>query len=152
LEQAHLKAHGAVDFEPKQVSQAAPASTSQAAPSTTNVYVAPSAPSSAPAPSPAPSRPAAPTGWNLSVLAGTNNIGGTWPSSVGNGVMVLNGNGTSGTVSIQANGKYSTGSASISGNTLNLHITSGQFSGQQFTYRIVNNKLIQGNGESFSRY
>jgi ankyrin repeat protein len=140
----YLKAHGARDFEPKQVAQAAPAASPQ---STTNVYVAPSQSAA-----PAQSAPAAPAGWNLSVLAGTNNIGGSWSSSVGNGVMVLNGNGSSGTVSIQANGKYSTGSASISGNTLNLHITSGQFSGQQFAYRIVNNKLIQGDGENFSRY
>jgi hypothetical protein len=86
------------------------------------------------------------------VLAGQNNLGGTWTSSVGNGFMVLNGTGISGTVNIQANGKNSSGTASISGNTLNIYITSGQFSGQQFAYRIVTNKLLQGDGENFSRY
>jgi hypothetical protein len=144
----YLKAHGAVAFEPKQTPQAAPASTPQSAPSTTNVYV----PSPSPAPTQSrPAAPAAPAGWNLSVLYGQNNIGGTWTSSVGNGFMVLNGNGSSGSVTIQANGKNSMGSASISGNTLNIYITSGQFSGQQFAYRIVSNKLIQGDGENFRK-
>lgn len=141
----YLKANGAIEFEQRQVTQ----QPSAPAQSTTNVYVQPSAPAQS---TPAPA-PAAPAGWNLSVLAGQNNIGGTWNSSVGTGnFMVLNGTGSSGTVSIQAFGKLSTGTASISGNSLNLYITSGEFKGEQFRYTIVTNKLIQGNGENFSRY
>jgi len=86
-------------------------------------------------------------------MSGTNNIGGTWTSSVGKGnFIVLNGTGTSGSVNIQINGKSMSGTASISGNTLDLYITSGEFKGQQFRYTIVSNKLIQGDGENFNRY
>jgi hypothetical protein len=109
-------------------------------------------PANSPSPAqPAPA-PATPAGWNLSVLSGANNIGGTWTSSVGRGnFMVLNGNGSSGTVNVQANGIASTGTVTVSGNTLNIYITSGQFAGQQFRYTIVSNRLIQGDGENFSR-
>jgi len=144
----YLKEHGAIDYEPKQVTQqpAAPAQSS----STTNVYVQPSTP--APSPSNSPSQTSS-TAWNLSVMNGTYNIGGTWNSSVGKGnFMVLNGTGSSGSVNIQINGKSMTGTASISGNNLDLYITSGEFKGQQFRYTIVTNKLIQGDGENFSRY
>jgi hypothetical protein len=141
----YLKGKGAVDFEPKQAAQQP---TPQAStPSTTNVYVQPSAPAQSGS---APAQPAS-ASWNLSVLSGPNNIGGTWTGSVGNGFMVLNGNGSSGSVNIQANGKASTGTVTISGNNLNIYITSGQFAGQQFRYTIVTNKLIQGDGENFRR-
>jgi len=141
----YLKEHGAIDFEPKQVAQQ-PVAPAQ---STTNVYVQPSAPAQS---NSAPPQTAS-TGWNLSVMSGTNNIGGTWTSSVGKGnFIVLNGTGTSGSVNIQINGKSMSGTASISGNTLDLYITSGEFKGQQFRYTIVSNKLIQGDGENFNRY
>jgi hypothetical protein len=143
----YLKANGAIDFEPRQAAQqpTTPATSSSIA----NVYVQPSAPAQS-APTPTPSTPA---GWNLSVMAGSNNIGGTWNSSVGRGnFMILNGNGLNGTVNIQLNGKTMTGTASISGNYLNLYITSGELKGQQARYTIVTNKLIQGDGENFSRY
>jgi len=57
----YLKANGAIDFEPRQVTQQPVAPSRPAAPSqsTTNVYVQPSAPAQS-APTPAP-RPAAPT-------------------------------------------------------------------------------------------
>jgi hypothetical protein len=140
----YLKENGAIDFEPRQVANQ-PVSPNPS--STTNVYVQPSVPAQPP---PAPVQ-SAPSGWNLSVLSGANNIGGTWTSSVGNGFMVLNGNGSSGSVNIQVNGMLLTGTATISGNSLNLYITSGQFAGQQFRYTIVTNRLIQGDGENFSR-
>ena len=131
-----------------------PAPTQQpAAPaqSTTNVYVQPSAPAQ-PAPAPVQSAPA---GWVIGSMlsGGANNIGGTWRGSVGSATMVLNGNGAaSGSVIINVNGKQMTGTATVSGNSLNLYITSGEYSGQQFRYTIVTNKLIQGDGENFSRY
>ena len=91
--------------------------------------------------------PAAPGGWNLGA-GQSDSLYGTWNSSMDNGFMVINGS----SVSIQANGKISMGTLSVSGDTLNIYITSGQFAGQQFAYRIVNSKLLQGDGENFSRY
>ncbi|GBU28744.1 hypothetical protein R84B8_02304 [Treponema sp. R8-4-B8] len=144
----YLKANGARDFEPRQVTQQPATPAPAPSQSTTNVYVQPSTPSQ----STQSTNQSQSAGWNLSVMSGTNNIGGTWNSSVGNGFMVLNGNGSSGSVNIQANGKNSSGTATISGNSLHLYITDGQFKGQQFKYTIVTNKLIQGDGENFSRY
>jgi len=145
----YLKANGARDFEPRQVAQQ-PAQPTTPAQSTTNVYVQPSAPTQT-----APAQPAqsAPAGWSFNALGGPNSINGTWNSSVGTGnFMVLNGNGTSGSVTLMVNGNRMSGTATISGNILNLYITSGVLSGQQFQYTIVTNKLLQGPGENFSRY
>ena len=144
----YLKEHGAIDFEPKQIVQ----QPVQTAPVTNNTYNY-SSPSSSSSSSSTASRPADTAGWSLGATAGQNSIYGTWNSSIGTGnFMMLNRTGTSGDVTLMSNGKRSSGTVSISGNILNIYIASGQFSGQRFAYRIVTNKLIQGDGENFSRY
>ena len=92
--------------------------------------------------------------WNLDSF-GANSLGGVWNGSVGGsyggsygGSLIL----TRNIVQFKAsNGNTSTGTATISGNYLNIYFTSGQLAGDQFRYTIVTNKLIQGDGENFSR-
>jgi hypothetical protein len=93
------------------------------------------------------SSPGGSSEWNLNMF-GENSIGGVWRGSIGDSSMILGGS----IVQVKVNGVTSTGTATISGNYLNLYFTSGPLAGDQFRYTIVTDKLIQGDGENFSRY
>jgi hypothetical protein len=141
----YLKANGAVDFDPLPARPQA-----QSTPAPAPSYGGSSSPSYTSTPAPAPVQSAT---WSLGSMGGAKDLGGMWYSSVGrNYWMNLTGSGLSGSVILNANGRQSIGQASISGDQLNLYITAGPFVGQQFSYTIVNNKLLQGSGENFYRY
>jgi hypothetical protein len=80
-------------------------------------------------------------------MFGSNSIGGVWSGSAG-GYLTIGGS----TAQFKdSNGNTSTGTASISGNYLNLYFTSGPLAGHQFEYTIVSANLLQGSGENFRR-
>jgi hypothetical protein len=85
--------------------------------------------------------------WNLDSF-GANSLGGAWSGSVG-GSLILTRNIAQ---FKDSNGNTSSGTATISGNYLNLYFTSGPLAGYEFRYTIVSSKLLQGSGENFSRY
>jgi hypothetical protein len=130
----YLKAHGAIDFEPKQVAQAAPAASPQ---STTNVYVAPSQ-SAAPAQS-APAQP--------SYRLQPGSVNGTYRGSAGGSMQIS----YSTVAFFDSANKSSGGSASLSGSTLTVSFSYGPLGGRSFTYRVDSDSQFSGNGETYSR-
>ena len=137
----YLKANGAIDFEPRQVTQQ-PTTPTPAAPtqSTTNVYVQPSAPAQ-PAPAPAPATPTLQTGryaYSGSNVTMTLNVGlvslyiGNNVIGVGHGTYRINGNQLVITI-MQATGDYSF------------------MSGRTYAYTITGNSSFSGSGETWVR-
>jgi ankyrin repeat protein len=133
----YLKANGAIDYEPRQVTQQP---TPQAStPSTTNVYVQPSAPAPAPARTQTPSTPTLQTG--RYAYSGTNVTMELLP--VTKFVTLYSGYTTVG------NGSYN-----INGNTITITIlqASGIASsmvGKTYAYTIMSDASFSGNGETW---
>ena len=135
----YLIAHGAVDFEPRQIAQP----TTQAP--QTNVYVQPSAPAQTPAPAPARNpAPSAPT-----FQTGTY----AWSNSGVNMTMSFN----AGMVSafLNRSGIW-TGTYSVNGTQLVISVTSAisdysSLQGMTYSYTITSSTSFSGSGETWVR-
>lgn len=87
------------------------------------------------------------TPWSLSIMGGDRNIGGTWRSNIyadRSTQINISGSGSTGTVIFWgADGRQSTGSCSISGETLTISLDSGPLSGVSERLRIVNRNRLE---------
>jgi hypothetical protein len=136
----YLKANGAVDFEPRQVTQQ-PAAPAQ---STTNVYVQPSAPAQ-PAPAPAPSTPAAPR-----LSPGFYSDRSVSGSQINLTMVYSNATNASGMALHSINRLNSSqGTLTISGTQLVISWYSGPLSGVRSVYRIDSSSQFSGSGETW---
>jgi hypothetical protein len=131
----YLKANGAVDFEPRQVAQP----TAPTRSSTTNVYVQPSAPAQS------NNTPAAPQ-YSFDITKG-GGIYGVYRSSAGGFVTINYGNITF----TSSDNRISSGTCSISGNTLSVTYTSGPLLGTRLSYTISSNSQFSNRGEVYRK-
>jgi len=136
----YLKANGARDFEPRQVTQQ-PTQPAAPAQSTTNVYVQPSAPAQ-PAPAQPAPRPAAPTAPKLE-------MGTYFERSVTGAEINLFTNTNRATHQIRDRTATSTGDISISGDQLVITWYSGPLSGNRSVYHIDSKNQFSGSGETW---
>jgi hypothetical protein len=143
----YLKAHGAIDFEPRQVTQqpAVPAPTAPAQ-STTNVYVQPTAPAQSTPAQSAPSQPQRNIGKEIAdafkspLQSGTYSLVGT-QEKISLASIVK-----SGVITQTYQGRTYQGTYNIDGNRMTVQIR-----GYTFVFNITSETSFSGHGETWVR-